>query len=239
VTVATSIPDAVAESVATTTLVDFVKTDGLLLGLTGPAGSGKDYVYQRLSAMFPHQVERVALADAVRAEIEHELGTRIDVLYEKPTGRTVRRLLQWWGTDFRRAENPEHWVDLTAPLIRLAWRQGFSLVCVTDVRFHNEADMIHDLGGKVAAVNARDAVRAERLGELPPPHQSEDIDYEPDLWIDNPGPVAADQATLKYLAPLGANPACVKCRGLRPHPWHDDGTPFPPHDDYPNPAPQI
>jgi len=59
---------------------------------------------------------------------------------------TVRRLLQWWGTEYRRSEDPDYWTR--------AWQRkvsGFQLdlihILVDDVRFMNELDVIRNLGG--------------------------------------------------------------------------------------------
>ena len=56
---------------------------------------------------------------------------------------------------------------------------------ITDVRFANEADVIHEAGGLVYEVRAPENVRRERLGgELPPAHASEEIDFGVDgvIW---------------------------------------------------------
>lgn len=59
---------------------------------------------------------------------------------------TVRRILQWWGTEFRRAQDPDYWTR--------AWAQklaDFDLehthILVDDVRFRNELNVIKDNGG--------------------------------------------------------------------------------------------
>ena len=62
------------------------------------------------------------------------------------TAVTTRRILQWWGTEYRRAEDPDYWTK--------AWgRKVESLeldrlhVLVDDVRFMNELDVIRSHGG--------------------------------------------------------------------------------------------
>lgn len=175
---------------------------GKLIGLTGRAGSGKDYTFGVWAAEFGPYVSRVAFADEVRFEIERSLGlTPYDArgLWEKPYPVEVRKLLQWWGTEYRRAQDPEYWVNQGRRTI--AEELGYmDLVVVTDVRFANEADAIRDLGGLVVEVRASDATRADRLGgKLPPFHASEDIDFEVDGFVFNDGDWGLSDEVFRYL----------------------------------------
>lgn len=59
---------------------------------------------------------------------------------------TVRRILQWWGTEFRRAQDPDYWTK--------AWERKLleldltdKHVLVDDVRFVNELEVIRKNGG--------------------------------------------------------------------------------------------
>jgi hypothetical protein len=53
------------------------------------------------------------------------------------------KLLQWWGTEYRRKQSPNYWVE--------RWREqvvGFKGIVVTgDLRFLNEAAAVKELGG--------------------------------------------------------------------------------------------
>lgn len=67
------------------------------------------------------------------------------------TAVTVRRLLQWWGTEYRRAEDPDYWTK--------AWGRKVSEfdvdkmhVLVDDVRFINELNVIKEHGGLIAKI---------------------------------------------------------------------------------------
>lgn len=64
---------------------------------------------------------------------------------------TVRRILQWWGTEFRRAQDPDYWTK--------AWEQKVNQleldrihVLVDDVRFVNELDVIRANGGQFVRI---------------------------------------------------------------------------------------
>lgn len=138
-----------------------------ILGLTGKMGAGKDYLFRKLHQTFPY-AERWSFADGVKLDIEEVLGKNpLPGLWHKPYAPEVRRLLQWWGTDLRRREDEDFWVDyLSERLARsqLTLPEEARLVVITDVRFLNEAGWIQDQGGKVVRVIAPDLLRAERLG---------------------------------------------------------------------------
>ncbi|MDA8151502.1 MAG: hypothetical protein M0003_02105, partial [Acidithiobacillus sp.] len=59
-----------------------------------------------------------------------------------------RQILQWWGTDYRRAQRETYWIDKVRD--RLLSDPGHWVV--TDVRFQNEADLIRELGGQLGLV---------------------------------------------------------------------------------------
>ena len=136
------------------------------IGLTGPMGAGKDYAFKTMLDMGA-KVVRVSFADGVRREIEDELGLTEPLT--KPYSPLERRLLQWWGTDFRRAQDPGYWVKRAE---NVALSQTKTPV-FTDVRFPNEADMIRWNGGILVRVSAPEPMRAARLGMTPPNHRSE------------------------------------------------------------------
>ncbi|PLY06766.1 MAG: hypothetical protein C0622_00675 [Desulfuromonas sp.] len=67
------------------------------------------------------------------------------------TAVSVRLILQWWGTEYRRAQDPDYWTK--------AWEkqvQKLDLdhlhVLVDDVRFANELDVISRNGGRFVRI---------------------------------------------------------------------------------------
>ena len=153
------------------------------IGLTGRAGSGKDHTFTELKAMLP-ELKRVSFADGLRHDIEDAMQQEhLQVLWDKPLPDSVRRLLQWWGTEYRRAENKNYWVNLAEGEAARTVALGGTPV-FTDVRFPNEAEMIRDNGGIIVRVSAPLLTRERRLGTLPPEHASEvemdsiPVDYE-------------------------------------------------------------
>lgn len=161
------------------------------LGLAGMAGVGKDYVREWLCERSTLDVIRVAFADGVRQEVIDYLfvdENRRTELFAKPYSYEIRRLLQWWGTDLRREQDPDYWVRYGMGVaLELAVRCPVStIITFTDVRFKNEAEAIRRAGGRVLQVMAPAEVRRSRIGQLAPAdHPSEKIDFGVDGWIDN------------------------------------------------------
>ena len=135
-----------------------------LLGLTGKMGAGKDFTFTWLKER-GYDVAREAFADQLRYEVEDIIGDgmHLPALWSKPYPDEVRALLQWWGTDLRRNQDPNYWLKALDAKLE-AYEGSDTLIVVTDVRFPNEAKVIRDRGGLVASVWAPTKVRAERLG---------------------------------------------------------------------------
>jgi len=156
----------------------------VLIGLAGRAGVGKDFTFGQLLERDPERFTRLALADGVRFEVEMALtsrslrsmeffGAQIDELWRKPYPLEIRRLLQWWGTDLRRAESEDYWLWFLEE--RLSWRfPPTDFLVITDVRFPNEAEWVRSKGGLVVQLVCHHDIRRSRLGgTLPPEHASE------------------------------------------------------------------
>jgi len=91
-------------------------------------------------------------AMAVCPQWRHFTGENLDI-QDRPgrTAITVRRILQWWGTEYRRAQDPDYWTK--------AWGlkvEQFDLirmhVLVDDVRFMNELLVIREHGGLIVKI---------------------------------------------------------------------------------------
>lgn len=156
-----------------------------IIGLTGPAGSGKDTVADVLCARYGYT--KMAFADALRAEVceafridprmlteretkEHPLSAlaigrcaddafinRMGYVLSQLTGkaadlnapRSPRQIMQWWGTEYRRAQRDGYWRELLGDAVYeldyLHCRSDSARVVVTDVRFADEADSLRVL----------------------------------------------------------------------------------------------
>ena len=64
--------------------------------------------------------------------------------------RSPRQIMQWWGTEYRRALEPGYWVRKAAQRIRYMHQTlGARLIVITDVRFEDEAQLVRALGGQI------------------------------------------------------------------------------------------
>lgn len=79
--------------------------------------------------------------------------------------RVLRPMLQHYGTDYRRAQDPDYWVKR---LMETLEREQPDMAFVTDVRFPNEVEAIHAAGGYVVKV-----VRSIKPDIAVPAHPSE------------------------------------------------------------------
>ncbi len=74
-----------------------------------------------------------------------EMNAEIQVRPDQ-TAVTIRRLLQWWGTEYRRAQDPDYWTKAWERKLA-GMNQDETHVLVDDVRFINELETIKKHGG--------------------------------------------------------------------------------------------
>lgn len=180
----------------------------LILGLTGRAGAGKDTVADILCEV--HQFYRFAFAGPLRDEIidafridpslfrypykeQKVQALAIDnsadrdfVVTMRKRGKSItaarspREIMQWWGTEYRRGQQPQYWTRKAEDTLHDALKRGFDRIVITDVRLANEAEFVRYHGGKIWRV------RRATAEQIAPTHQSEALDsIEADLEIDN------------------------------------------------------
>lgn len=76
----------------------------------------------------------------------------------------IRRFLQYWGTDVRRKQNLNYWVDIAEKMIKEKLNAGYTVI-VTDGRFNNEYDLVNKLGGYTVCLNVSEDERCKRVLE--------------------------------------------------------------------------
>lgn len=67
------------------------------------------------------------------------------------TAVTVRRILQWWGTEYRRAQDPDYWTKAWGRKVEQYDLDRVHIV-VDDVRFLNELNVIRAHGGCIVKI---------------------------------------------------------------------------------------
>lgn len=159
-----------------------------LIGLVGHKQSGKDTVWSIVSKLDASYLTRCkcfryAFADALKMEVAEILGVNADNLNAKKNHPLVRHIYQWYGSDYKRAEDKNYWIkhlDFQITQFKQAAVPCIN-VFVTDVRFLNEAEYIKQSGGILWRIRRRVA------DEVWDPHPSEvEVDkIECDNFIHN------------------------------------------------------
>ena len=134
----------------------------ILIGFGHRARQGKNTAAQAVLEAQPLDcdVRMYAFADALKKEVRvasarykgqwnlietwKEAGLIPEwVHYEEPKPRT---LLQWWGTEYRRKQDPLYWVKR---LDKKLLEHNPDVALITDIRFLNEVEFIRQRGGVV------------------------------------------------------------------------------------------
>jgi len=140
-----------------------------LIGISGLAGSGKDVTCEHLVKTYSN-TKRIALGDMLRQELmdtygipyekmyertkDHELspvkwfsyGMSTCVRYDKTEDEfmTYRELMQIHGTDFRRNQDANYWLNKWKAVVNRE-PPDTCIVC-PDIRFNNELNVIMESG---------------------------------------------------------------------------------------------
>lgn len=133
-----------------------------IVGFGYKAQSGKDTAATYLAQKFLGKVKQVAFADKLKEiamdlfGLTHEqcygpkeIKEKVDPRY----GLSPREIMQKVGEKMREI-HPSIWVDtvFNSTLPR-AVEEGFTCLAISDVRYPNEGDRIHEYGGVVARID--------------------------------------------------------------------------------------
>jgi len=132
-----------------------------IIGFGCTAQVGKDTAAEYLEKKYPERVKRVAFADKLKTVAMELFGLSWEQCYgsqeiketvDPRWDATPRELLQGIGQKMREIK-PEIWIDtvlnVTIPELE---KRGFDCVVISDVRYPNEGDKIHAVGGTVVKV---------------------------------------------------------------------------------------
>lgn len=130
-----------------------------LVGISGKIGTGKTYIADLLVKAFHPRGMRMSFADPVKREVAEAYNIPLEDCYSAEGkakivngyGKTVREILQWWGTDYRRAADPDYWTKAMG--LMLDRITAADVVVIDDVRFPDEARFVLDRGGFMARLD--------------------------------------------------------------------------------------
>lgn len=135
----------------------------ILIGIAGAARAGKDTLCSALEYVLPNTVQ-MAFAHAVKLEADPICKERfgISAFTEDPEEKKIIRPVLIEVGHGRRQEDPEIWIKKLAAQIDA--KRNLNNIVVTDVRYGNEADMIHSKGGVIVFIqrNAQADIPTER-----------------------------------------------------------------------------
>ena len=125
----------------------------IIIGFGHRARCGKDSVCQFIIDKFakenggPYEIKKYSFADELKSEVrgrERELCEQYGVPCNQDSDGKYRELLQFWGTEFRRAQDQEYWVKKLSSRLDIELPQ---IALISDVRYRNEAEWIKDRDG--------------------------------------------------------------------------------------------
>lgn len=127
-----------------------------LIGLCGPAGSGKDTAAGIIRGTMGWRT--LSFAEPLYAALSTMLSIPVDDLCDRSKkeapiewlGASPRRLLQTLGTEWgRNTIRNDIWITIARRQIEQLAADGVPGCVFSDVRFDNEAEMIRSMGGEV------------------------------------------------------------------------------------------
>lgn len=122
-----------------------------LIGFVGKKRTGKDTCADFLSHLF-HDFHVLAFAEPVKQACKHIYALSDDQVFEgkdvvdERWSLTPRDMLKKLGTDMRSVDR-FHWVRNMAMRLDGIHSDANTYVAISDVRYHEEADYIRNMGG--------------------------------------------------------------------------------------------
>lgn len=198
-----------------------------LIGLTGAAGSGKTTAMNWVLRNHP-TANRMSFAgplksmtrELIRMSLpkgwDHDAGAYCEdpILKETPIpflgNLTARRIMQTLGTEWgRNTLHPDFWVGIAAAKVERQLGSTFKKsdkvpikVIFDDVRFANEAAMIHAYGGVIVRIVRPEHDKPTEIKS----HESESMAFDADITILNDGTVEDLHARMADTFPVPPKP---------------------------------
>lgn len=162
----------------------------LIIGLAGPIGCGKTTLAELLRdseccgygviMSFGHGVREEV--NAVFGIPTHLMATQEGKATPWAIGLTVRDIMQLWGTNVRRSQDPDYWVKRAMGTVDKLTAASPSvypdLVVFDDVRFPSEANAIRDRGGIVVRLDPYPGWKPTEADKHISEHSLDDYAYD-------------------------------------------------------------
>ncbi len=186
----------------------------MIIGVTGFKGSGKDTASDIIADAYG--LERYAFADPLKNGTAAFFGWTKRSMHDPKNkeeidgywGVSRRQVLQWLGTEVMRDgfakrfnKSPDFWIECFTKWHAQQLIDGdeFKGVVVSDCRYQNEVDAIHNLNGVVIRVD-REIVRPTN-----PEHASENIDILTGIDLVIPNNMGIEDLRLHTLEAIKAH----------------------------------
>lgn len=132
----------------------------IVIGVSGKLGSGKNYIINNviipvLKNYINIRYLEIAFADQIKINVMTKNNINFSDVYESKT-KESRQLLQNEGTEVGRNTNKDIWVNYLSNWINVNNSRGISIFIISDCRFLNEVEYVHNQNGimiKVLALN--------------------------------------------------------------------------------------
>ena len=146
----------------------------LIIGVSGKATSGKDYVSNLLiTELRDTSIIKLSLADSLKEELAKELDISLDHLYNQNKYQYRERLISYGKEE--RSKNINIWIE---KLVEKFNKNPTEILIIPDIRFPNEAEFIRAHKGLI--------IRIQRPVELIDDLSETSLDdYKFDCIIDN------------------------------------------------------
>lgn len=150
----------------------------LYIGVGGVARSGKNTycdIAETILKNSGYDVKQYSFANALKKELESFLkdACGVDVWTNDTNIKAdIRELLVWYGTTWWRKRDPERWIRNVEKKIN---DDSPQIVIVSDVRYPNEADWIHNNNGYIIHITSFEYNSSGEKCILQPPNIVEQI----------------------------------------------------------------
>jgi hypothetical protein len=97
----------------------------------------------------------------------------------------LRPILQFWGTDFRRTQNPSYWIDKNIQRVERLVKNGCYTIVIDDMRFPNELQAMSEIGFNIVKLVLPNAEQLQRIVTRDGSVDPKNLNHESELQTDN------------------------------------------------------